>query len=81
MKDDPSGIRCHAGYNQFVRLVRRGCAVKVCLARDADRRYSVGVREELANHPEIVLDDSLSAEKLAELAGVEVPTAVLTFTE
>lgn len=79
MSEDTSPRRCFAGFNQFVRLVRRGIAFKVYLACDADMFYSVGVRKELEAHPEIELDATLSSARLAEMAGVDVPTAVLTF--
>ena len=68
-----------AGYNQFVKLVRRGKALKVYLAQDADSFFERGVKAELQGK-NIELDESRTSKQLAEMAGVEVPTAVITET-
>ncbi len=76
---DKTDVRKYvAGYNQFLKLVRRGKAVKVYLAQDADSFYKIGVKGELSGKQNIKLDESYTAKQLAEMAGVEVPTAVIT---
>lgn len=81
MSDSTGGRRRIAGYNQFVKLVRRGKAVKVYLASDADVFFAEGVKRELSGHPDVVLDIGHTADDLAAMARVEVPTAVITETE
>ena len=66
-----------AGYNQFLKLVRRGKALKIYLAADADTFFARGVKAELQGKG-IEFDESHTAKQLAEMAGVEVPTAVIT---
>ena len=78
MSDTSEARRCVAGYNQFVKLVRKGKAEKVYLASDADVFFERAVRSELVATPEVGLDVTRSASQLAEFAGVEVPTAVIT---
>ena len=78
MSDSSCGRKRVAGYNQFAKLVRRGKAVKVWLASDADFVFSGNIRRELASHPDIELDESVNSEQLAKIAGVDVPTAVIT---
>ena len=81
MNDSIGPRRRVAGYNQFVKLVRRGKAVKVYLASDADVFFSEGVKRELESHPETILDVSHTADDLAAMVKVEVPTAVITEIE
>lgn len=81
MSDSSSGRRRVAGYNQFVKLVRRGKAVKVYLANDADYMFGESVKRELASHREVILDTTHSADDLSAMVNVEVPTAVITETE
>lgn len=81
MIEDRSARRRVAGYNQFAKLVRRGKAKKVYLAHDADIRFRSAVLTELKSHPNVETDCSRSAAELAAMAGVDVPTAVLTCTE
>ncbi len=78
MSDSSGSRRCVAGYNQFVKLVRRGKATKVWLASDADFVFAENIKRELANHPNVILDESQSSEQLKAQAGVDVPTAVIT---
>jgi len=80
MSDGSCGSRLVAGYNQFSKLVRRGKAVKVYLAKDADFFFTNGVRNELSGNKQVELNTSYTSAQLAEMAGVEVPTAVLTET-
>lgn len=81
MSDSIGGRRRVAGYNQFVKLVRRGKAVKVYLANDADYHFSQSIRHELDGHNNVELDTRYSADDLAAMVNVEVPTAVITETE
>ncbi len=81
MKEKPGSRNCVAGINQFYKLVRRGKAARVLLASDADLQFERAVRAELADKPDIGLDVTRDSAQLAEMAGVEVPTAVLTFTK
>ena len=78
MSDSPSCRRRIAGYNQFLKLIHRPDVKKVYLANDADIFFSEGVKAELAKEPSVALDTSYSSEALAEMAGVDVPTAVIT---
>lgn len=81
MSDGSCGRRRVAGFNQFAKLVRRGKAVKVYLASDADLFFINGVKNELAGNNSVKLDMTHTSEQLAEMAGVEVPTAVITEAE
>ena len=81
MSDSTCPRRRIAGYNQFVKLLRRGKAKKVYLASDADVFFADGVRRELKAHPEVSLDTTKSLSELAQMAGVDVPTAVITESE
>ena len=81
MSDSSSGRKRVAGFNQFSKLVRRGKALKVYLANDADLFFVTGVKNELEANKTIVLDTSYTSAQLAEMAGVEVPTAVITEIE
>ena len=78
MSDSSCGRRRIAGFNQFLKLVRRGKAVKVYLASDADVFFAESIRRELAEHKNVVLDTAHSADDLAAMANVEVSTAVVT---
>ncbi len=81
MSDNPCPRRRIAGYNQFVKLLRRGKAIKVYLANDADVYFADGVKRELKAHPEVLLDNTHTCDDLAAMAGVDVPTAVITEAE
>ena len=81
MSDSSCGRRRVAGYNQFLKLLRRGKAIKVYLANDADYYFSENVKRELNGARNVELDVSHSADDLAAMVNVEVPTAVITETE
>ena len=81
MSDSTGPRRRIAGYNQFVKLVRRGKAVKVYLASDADVFFTDGVKRELACHTDVILDVTRPSDDLAAMVNVEVPTAVVTEVE
>lgn len=78
MNDSSCGRKRVAGYNQFIKLVRRGKAVRVWLASDADFAFAENIRRELLPHSHIILDESQNSKQLAKSAGVDVPTAVIT---
>ena len=81
MSDSTRGAKRVAGYNQFVKLVRRGNAVKVFLASDADFVFAENIKRELSDKPHIELETRYNSKELATMAGVDVPTAVITETE
>ncbi len=81
MSDSIGPRRRIAGYNQFVKLVRRGKAVKVYLASDADVFFTDGVKRELSGHPNVILDVTHTSDDLAAMVKVEVPTSVITEIE
>ncbi len=78
MNDSSCPRRRIAGYNQFAKLVRKGNAIKVYIARDADPYFSDNILRELKDHKEIEVVTKYSSEHLAEMVGVDVPTAVVT---
>ena len=81
MSDSTGGKRRVAGYNQFVKLLRRGKAVKVYLANDADVFFAARIKSELSGNDSVALETRYNSDELASMAGVEVPTAVITETE
>ncbi len=81
MSDSSCGRRRVAGYNQFSKLVRRGKALKVYLANDADLFFANRIKSELSNALSVELVTRYNSNELAAMVGVEVPTAVITETE
>ncbi len=81
MSDSTCGTKRVAGYNQFVKLTRRGKAKKVFLASDADFVFAENIKRELSDKPDIELETRYTSKDLATMAGVDVPTAVITETE
>ncbi len=81
MSDSSCGNRKVAGYNQFVKLVRRNKAVKVYLANDADVFFASRIKSELSGNDRVALETRYNSNELAAMAGVDVPTAVITETE
>ncbi len=78
MNDSSCPRRRIAGYNQFAKLLRKGNVIKVYIAKDADPYFSDNIFRELVNHKEIEVSTKYSAERLAQMMGVDVPTAVVT---
>ena len=78
MSDNSGAPQRVAGYNQFVKLVRKGRASKVYLASDADIFFAEKIKTELSGRGEIILETRYSSKDLATMAGVDVPTAVIT---
>ena len=81
MSDSSCERRRVAGYNQFLKLVRRGKALRVYLANDADVYFSNRIKSELSNAERVELVTRYNSNELASMAGVDVPTAVITETE
>ncbi len=80
MSDSSDSRRSFAGFNQFSKLVRCGKAVKVYLAKDADPMFVRKVKNELSKAKGVSLDTHFNSAQLAEKAGTEVPTAIITET-
>ncbi len=80
MSDSPSCRRRIAGLNQFLKNVRKGKALKVYLANDADGYFAESIKRELKG-TNIELETRYNSADLATMAGVDVPTAVITETE
>ena len=81
MSDSSNGRRRIAGLNQFLKNVRKGNAVRVFLASDADAYFAETVKNELRGKNGIELETRYDSDDLATMAGVDVPTAVLTEVE
>ncbi len=78
MNDSSCPRRRIAGYNQFAKLIKKGNAVKVYIARDADPYFSDNILRELSGIKGIEVVTKYSSARLAEMVNVEVPTAVVT---
>jgi ribosomal protein L7Ae-like RNA K-turn-binding protein len=66
------------GVNQSLKLIRSGKAKKVILARDAETSFITRILNEIKKAGEVELDTSFTSRQLAEQAGVDVPTAIIT---
>ena len=66
------------GFNQSVKLIRSGKALKVYLASDADRMFTAKVKDEIRKAGYVETDDSMTALRLGEMAGIDVPAAIIT---
>ena len=72
------GSTMAVGFNQSVKLIRSGKAVKVYLASDADRLFTAKVKDEIRKAGYVELDESMAASRLGEMAGIDVPAAIIT---
>ncbi len=72
------GSTMAVGLNQSVKLIRSGKAQKVYLASDADRFFIAKVKDEIRRAGYVETDESLTAVRLGEMAGIEVPAAIIT---
>ena len=72
------GSTMAVGLNQSVKLIRSGKAQKVYLASDADRLFIAKVKDEIRKAGSVETDESLTAVRLGEMAGIEVPAAIIT---
>ncbi|MDD5916096.1 MAG: hypothetical protein PUC63_01015 [Clostridiales bacterium] len=66
------------GFKQSVRLIRSGRARKVFLASDADRIFTAKVKDEIRKSGYVELDVTKTAACLGEMAGIDVPAAIIT---
>lgn len=78
MSDSSDGRSWVIGVNQSLKLIRSGKAKKVILAKDADLMFATKVKEEIKKAGNIEVDSRYTSHQLAEKAGVEVPTAIIT---
>lgn len=75
---DGDGRSWVIGVNQSLKLIRLGKAKKVILAKDADVLFTSKVMNEVKRAGKIDIDTSFTSQQLAEKAGVDVPTAIIT---
>lgn len=66
-----------AGWNRAQKLLRKGLIKKLYLAMDADSAFAAAVVHE-ARKAGVSPDQSKTGKELADMAGVEVFTAVLS---
>ncbi|HBR32581.1 MAG TPA: hypothetical protein DD733_10930 [Clostridiales bacterium] len=78
MSDSPDGRSWVIGVNQSLKLIRSGKAKRVILAKDADIMFASRVKNEIKKVGNIEIDTRFTSLQLAEKAGVEVPTAIIT---
>ncbi len=72
------GSTMAVGFNQSVKLIRSGKAKKIYLASDADRFFAAKVKDEIRKSGYVETDESMTALRLGEMAGIEVPAAIIT---
>ncbi len=72
------GSTMAVGFNQSVKLIRSGKALKVYLASDADRMFTAKVKDEIRKAGYVETDESMTAYRLGEMAGIDVPAAIIT---
>ncbi len=78
LQSSEDGSTMAVGYNQSVKLIRSGKAVKVYLASDADRIFTAKVKDEIRKAGYVETDESMTAYRLGEMAGIDVPAAIIT---
>ena len=78
LQSSEDGSTMAVGYNQSVKLIRSGKAVKVYLASDADRIFTAKVKDEIRRAGYVETDESMTAYRLGEMAGIDVPAAIIT---
>lgn len=78
LQSSEDGSTMAVGYNQSVKLIRSGKAKKVYLASDADRMFTAKVKSEIRSAGYVEMDESLTACRLGEMAGIDVPAAIIT---
>ncbi len=78
MSDSSDGRSWVIGINQSLKLIRSGKAKRVILAKDADTAFSTRVMYELKKAGVLDIDNRYTSRQLAEKAGVDVPTAIIT---
>lgn len=75
---DSDGRSWVAGRNQSLRVIRSGKAKRVILAKDAEASFMAKILNEVRKAGTVELDMSYTSKQLAEKAGVDVPTAIIT---
>lgn len=78
MSDGSEGRSWVIGVNQSLKLIRSGKAKKVILAKDADVMFASKVMHEIKRAGVAEVDTRFTSRQLAEKAGVDVPTAIIT---
>jgi len=78
MSDSSEGRSWVIGVNQSLKLIRSGKAKRVILAKDADVIFASRVKNEVKKAGDIEVDTRYTSHQLAEKAGVDVPTAIIT---
>lgn len=77
MTEDSTGHEIAVGLNRSLKLIRAKKAKKIYLANDADGFFVDKVMNAV-NGVEVEIDESYTAEQLAEKYGIEVPSAIVT---
>jgi ribosomal protein L7Ae-like RNA K-turn-binding protein len=78
MSESSDGRSWVIGVNQSLKLIRSGKAKRVILAKDADAIFVVKVKSAVKKAGDIEVDTRYTSHQLAEKAGVDVPTAIIT---
>ncbi len=69
-----------AGFKQSKKMIEKGCAELVYIAKDADMHIACPI-ENLCKEKSVDIEYADSMKELAHSAGVEVPTAVVTIVK
>ena len=69
-----------AGFKQSRKMIEKGCAELVYIAKDADMHIAYPI-ENLCKEKTVEIEYVNSMKELAHGAGVEVPTAVVTIVK
>lgn len=77
MDENSSSREIAVGLNRSLKLIRAKKAKKIYLANNADS-YFVEKVMNAVNGVTVEIDESYSAEQLAEKYGIEVPSAIVT---
>jgi ribosomal protein L7Ae-like RNA K-turn-binding protein len=75
---DSEGRSWVVGANQSLRIIRSGKAKRVILAKDAEASFASKILSEIKKVGVVEIDTSYTSKQLAEKAGVDVPTAIIT---
>lgn len=75
---DSDGRSWVVGKNQSLRIIRSGKAKKVILAKDAEASFTAKILNEIKKAGVVEIDTSYTSKQLAEKAGIDVPTAIIT---
>ncbi|PKM61601.1 MAG: hypothetical protein CVU97_06965 [Firmicutes bacterium HGW-Firmicutes-21] len=78
MSEGPEERSWVIGVNQSLKLIRSGKAKRVILAKDVDVMFATKVMNEVKRAGVIEIDTRFTSHQLAEKAGVDVPTAIIT---